>query len=175
MEMGAYTCALVIPGEDQEMDLSYDVAAGAYVARVVRLEVKGVMDPDCSWWNPGETVFPPEYTLQHEQIHFALVEISARRLAQKLRAMEVTADTGTSAARELQQMIESAFQDTIREITESNTRFDQDTSGAYRPQRQARWMVYVEEELKRVPASPERPAREHREPRAQPEWERWGG
>jgi hypothetical protein len=170
-QMGAYTCAVVVPGEDQELDLSYDAPAGAYVARVLRFEVHALMDPDCSWWNPGEPRHPPEYVLQHAQIHFALAEIEARELAQRLKILEVRADTAASAAADLQRKIRSAFQDSATAFMESNTSFDEDTSGGYRPQKQARWLAYVEEELRLLPASPERPAPEYRQRRAQPEWE----
>lgn len=170
-QFGAYTCAVVVPGEDQELDLSYDAVAGAYVARVLRFEVNALMDPDCSWWNPGELRRPPEYVLQHEQIHFALVEISARHLAQRLKVLEVRADTPGSAASALQRKIRVAFQDCATAIMENNTRFDKETSGGYRPQKQARWLAYVEEELRLLPASSEPPAHEDRQPDAQPEWE----
>lgn len=171
MQFGAYTCAVVVPQQDQELDLSYDATAGIYVARVLRFEVNALMDPDCSWWNPGKQRHPPEYVLQHEQIHFALVEISARNLAQRLKTLEVRADTPRSAASGLQRKIRLAFRDCATAIMENNTRFDQQTSGGYTPQKQARWLAYVEEELRLLPADPEPPAHEDRQPSAQPEWE----
>lgn len=169
--MGAYTCGLLIPGENQQLDLSYDAAAESYAARVMHFEVNAVMDPDCSWWNPRETGLPPEYILQHEQIHFALVEISARELARRLRTLEARADSAGSASSALQRKIRSAFEDSVADIVEDNTKFDRDTSGRYEPRKQARWLADVEKRLRLVPASPERRADEGPQPQTQPDWE----
>lgn len=50
------------------------------------------MDPSKSWVNPG---YADQYTLQHEQTHFNLTEICARRLQTELNQMKLKSRKST--------------------------------------------------------------------------------
>jgi len=149
--MGAYTCAAVIPEEKPRLGVVYDAGTRRYVARVERMGVNGLMDPDCSWWNPNPTGLPADYILEHEQIHFALVEIEARKLAAMLDGMDARGGDASAAAQELQRKVQLAIDTATAVIVRRNTDFDRETSGRYQPEAQARWLARAQAELARLP------------------------
>jgi hypothetical protein len=153
--LGAATCSYLVP--DRE---SLRIAATPrkrrggsweYVAKPDRLHFRGAMDRRCSWWNPRQEQLPPDYVLAHEQIHFALTEIHARRLNQrgaelvrKLTFVDRDADGAIAAS-------ERALQDFLRDESEAllarNDRFDADTSLGVRREAQSAWHERVAKEL----------------------------
>jgi len=76
--MGAYTCVHILPVGDPRVKVQPQ-PDGSLVARLGSVQFRAQMDRGCSWWN-DETRLDPRYVLEHEQIHFALAEIQARRL-----------------------------------------------------------------------------------------------
>ena len=55
-----------------------------YVGTISQLKFKTVFVPECSWWNPNLAKNGENYVLQHDQIHFALTELAARKLTSKV-------------------------------------------------------------------------------------------
>jgi hypothetical protein len=157
-DMGAYTCVMLPPRIDREVDVTYDVAAGVYVARVVYAGFFAVMDPNCSWWNPSQSSVPPDYVLQHEQIHFMLAEIEARKVLAKARNMEGRASSRVESSLRLQEQLDLAARNATTAFLKVTNRFDDETSATYEPRAQAGWLAYAEAELKRLPASLDRAA-----------------
>ena len=106
-------------------------------------------DRTCSWWSPNAR--DPEYTLQHEQIHFAIREIEARRLNQsaELLAMElhVTADTEQEVQRRLRERVEQLFDEHNEAALQRSRDLDDDTSATRNDERQREWWLQVEREL----------------------------
>jgi hypothetical protein len=51
-----------------------------YTGIVTHLAFEAVMIPDKSWWSPKIKPEMAGYVLQHEQIHFPLTELAARKL-----------------------------------------------------------------------------------------------
>ena len=81
--VGAATCGHVLTTPDTQLEIVGEgVQGGAmnYRVQVRKLRFLALMDRSCSWWNDGVAAFAPEYVLEHEQIHFALYELGARRL-----------------------------------------------------------------------------------------------
>ncbi|HSR11384.1 MAG TPA: hypothetical protein VLS90_08040 [Thermodesulfobacteriota bacterium] len=68
-----------------------------YVGGIDRLAFEAVMIPGKSWWNPKVEPARAGYVLQHEQIHFAITELGARKLTSDAREwtkkFSVTKDT----------------------------------------------------------------------------------
>jgi len=102
------------------------------------------------------------YVLQHEQIHFALTELAARRL---------TRDTVSPAAellvvqpnpQEVQSELTRQVRDWITAAMTANLKrhaeFDEHTSLFYNPRRQQWWAREVEGELHRTEAAGNRNA-----------------
>jgi hypothetical protein len=107
------------------------------------------MDRDCSWWSPNTR--SSEYTLQHEQIHFAIREIAARRLnasAERL-AMElhVVAATEQEVRLQLRHRVEELFNEHNEAAVHRSREFDDDTSATRDNERQRQWWLQVEREL----------------------------
>ena len=94
------------------------------------------MDRSRSWWNPKPGQAPESYVLQHEQIHFALVEIEAGKMNVEGRSlMQRTFEAESSE--EMQKDIEEAINEIVKEgmdrLLERSLEFDEDTSGRYEP------------------------------------------
>ena len=140
---GAEICTHILPSED-------DGSAVAFAA---------VMNPRCSFWNrtvgplatlgglagasvvPGlPTQQPDWYVLQHEQIHFAIMEVSARRLSQRIAA--IPPERRTQAA------IERAYHQALAEAGDRHARFDAATSGTFDPPKLGAWVRALEKEMR---------------------------
>lgn len=126
-----------------------------YHGRVENLAFAAVMIPEQSWWNPTIGKKRQVYVLQHEQIHFALMELAARKLTQRVKEDPFIASVyGSSALEvrsELQKVIERLLEDSQRLTLKSHTEFDEDTSMRYSPAVQQEWHDEVMAELARLP------------------------
>jgi hypothetical protein len=148
--MGAVTCAHVFTYPDPQyfIEETSEGFHGAYV----NLDFVAMMDRECSWWNPKDGSVPKEYILQHEQIHFALAEVAARKL--DVKAEKVVAElrpkgkTQAEVEKVLVGTVEEMMKEGIEDLLERNRRFDQDTSNTYAPEQQQRWYDEVMAELK---------------------------
>jgi hypothetical protein len=148
-QMSAFSCASVVPKGELQMELRQRSAAGAFVARTAQARFVAKMDRNCSWWNPAPSDEAPSFILQHEQIHFAIAELAARDLTQRVRQLSATGDSAEQAAAALQDAVDGVFRDVVLEMTERNARFDRDTSGRHDPELQQRWYDQVSRELAR--------------------------
>jgi hypothetical protein len=125
-----------------------------YLGRINHLAFEAVMIPDNSWWNPKIKEAKAAYVLQHEQIHFMLTELAARKLtrdaqkwASNLLVVELTPQQVNSEIfRQIKEMINSAMET----IQKRHLEFDNDTSLFYAPSWQAWWLETVEKELKQT-------------------------
>lgn len=126
---------------------------GVFKARLQQLQFKAVMIPAYSWWNPKLPHNKKAYVLQHEQVHFALMEIAARKLNEKLENTSMQTFSGTEREAVQQQLL-SSVQKTIdgskEEILKEHTHFDEDTSLEYNPRAQQDWFDYCQNELQRL-------------------------
>jgi hypothetical protein len=81
-ELGAYTCIALMTTPDTWMNaVSRQTPAGepAFGVTFKALGFRALMNRDCSWWNDKATL-DAAYVVEHEQIHFAISELGARRL-----------------------------------------------------------------------------------------------
>jgi hypothetical protein len=142
---GAEICTVIIPTEDHDQ-------TGAF---------RAVMNPECSFWNstigplatlgglagasvvPGlGTQQPDWYVLQHEQIHFAINEVAARRLSQEIA--EIPPERRTNAA------IKGAYRLAVAQTSQRQAQFDAATSGTFDPPRLGSWVRALEKEMRRL-------------------------
>ena len=148
--MSAFTCASVVPQQRQiEMDLRQEGPGEPFVARARKVAFVARMDRNCSWWNPQQPKEHQAYVLQHEQIHFAIVELAARDLTRRARQIAASGDSPEAAVAAAQREIDAVFHEAIDAMSARNTRFDLDTSGRREPELQQRWFDEVSAELKR--------------------------
>jgi len=125
-----------------------------FFGRIERMGFEAVMLPDRSWWNPKIPANLRGYVLQHEQIHFALTELTARQLtgdsqkwaAEVLVIQPTPQEVRTELARQIRDRINAAMEASLKR----QAQFDEDTSLFFNPRRQQWWSWTVEDELKQT-------------------------
>lgn len=162
--VGAATCGQVRTTPDTQIFVQGVTPPGGetrYFAKVKRLRFQALMDRSCSWWNDKVASFAPAYVLEHEQIHFALYELGARKLNASVDTIKRGMTAQGKSKEEVQAHAQRALNDALTHATEDlldrNRDFDEDTSLGYRPDRQRNWLKKVLEELSetRAFASPQ--------------------
>lgn len=122
-----------------------------WCGHVETLVFQALMIPEKSWWNPTLARDKEAYVLQHEQIHFALMEISARQLNRRSEkeADQLTAcePDSKAVARRLSATIDRWMAESQEETHQRHEAFDQATSRLYAPKVQQWWFDQAMEEL----------------------------
>lgn len=152
--VGAATCChiLAAPGA-QVMTRSVPAQDGtpSYEATPSQLNFHSQMDRRCSWWNPKDLGLPQEYILEHEQIHFAICELEARRLNASLHDVEeplrATAASPAAAGALIQKQIREQLEQRVTLLLSRSRDFDEDTSMGHEPKAQKAWLARVQAEL----------------------------
>ena len=134
-------------------------APGRFAVWYEDLEYLALVERDASWWNPrGRNA--PEQVLGHEQVHFDLTELVARR-ANRRRGWHVAitrfeADDPREAMRGFAARW-SAHMAALRAEWEAlQARYDRETRHGTLPAAQAEWVARVRRELAALPAVPRR-------------------
>lgn len=153
--VGAATCGQVRTTADTTFLINWRQASPTSEKRhwveVKKLGFMALMDRRCSWWNDKAASRAPAYVLQHEQIHFALYELGARKLNALVDSISRDMKAEGSSQQEVQAQAQKALNEALQKATddllERNREFDEDTSLGYRPDRQRAWLRKVTEEL----------------------------
>jgi len=152
--VGAATCAYVLTTPDTNMKVDAVRSPGGetvYRAVPQNLAFIARMDRNCSWWNDAQERVPAEYVLEHEQIHFALFEIEARRMnaeSEEIKAkLHAEAPSIEAAAAIAQRKLEEQIALRLDVVLARNRAFDEDTSMGHEPEKQKRWWDRVQSEL----------------------------
>jgi hypothetical protein len=145
--LGAWTCANVVPEAQPRIVLEPGDEPGTHVARLSTASFRAEMDRSCSWWNPKALGLPRNYILQHEQIHFGLTELAARRLSVEIGDLRVVVRSPQEAGPALQREYDRRVQRMSTELVRENTEFDRRTSGRHDPATQAGWWARVQQDL----------------------------
>jgi hypothetical protein len=153
--VGAATCGQVRTTADTTFSINWrqetPTSAKRHWVEVKKLAFMALMDRRCSWWNEKAASRAPGYVLQHEQVHFALYELGARKLnalvADISRDMKAEGSSQQEVQAHAQKALNEALQKATDELLERNREFDEDTSLGYRPDRQRAWLKKVTEEL----------------------------
>ena len=140
-------------------DSSFRITSGDFNGQnyffgsIRHLAFEAVMLPDRSWWNPKIPANRRDYVLQHEQIHFALTELAARKLTSDTRKWAsdvlVVEPTPQAVLVELARQINDRINAAMKASLKRQAQFDEDTSMAYNQKWQNWWSFTVEEELKK--------------------------
>ena len=148
--LGAATCALITPLESARVEVR-ERPDGVFEARVVGLGFQAKMDRQCSWWNDAQTGQPPEYVLEHEQIHFALFELETRRLNSEADAIAsrlgATGPSQPAVMSSYTEALRRELEVAAKRVIERSLEFDEDTSNSHRPDRQRAWGERVARKL----------------------------
>lgn len=153
--VGAATCGQVRTTSDTTFFIKWrqDTPSSEkqHWVEVKKLSFMALMDRRCSWWNDKAAARAPAYVLEHEQIHFALYELGARKLNASVDAIKRDMTAEGASQQEVEARAQRALNDALVKATEDlldrNRDFDEDTSLGYRPDRQRTWLQRVNEEL----------------------------
>ncbi len=104
-----------------------------------------LFDQSNSWINNNDKTLPKDYVLQHEQIHFSLMELEARRMNHKRKydLIAVSESTQEKAIIKLVEIIKSDMEAIFELADKQNRKFDIQTSGRHLPKTQSRWMKEI--------------------------------
>jgi len=99
------------------------------------VRVRAVFFPERSWVR-GDRV---DTLLAHEQGHFDLAEVYARRLRERLRKEVAAACRSSAPAAALQRI----YDDVLDEAERESARYDADTDHGRRPEAQRQWRLLI--------------------------------
>lgn len=151
--LNARSCITIHPTQNFKVNISraffYDHLT--YVGSFEYISFEASFLPSCSWWNDKVPQKFKAYVLQHEQIHFALAELAARKVT--LQAKEglvhyvAFGNTDREVQMKLREKVKELVQDAINSDLKVHTAFDEDTSGFYVPKIQQSWLSDVKKRL----------------------------
>ena len=113
---------------------------GGWVARPVGIRPYAIMAKDFSAVLPGSR---DDLTLGHEQLHFDIAELMARRITVRLDALRGEGDSERGARSDLEEEIRNVFLEGLRELDELQARYDADAGRTVRKRPQKRWAKNV--------------------------------
>ena len=145
-QVGACTCALVVPGDVPTLRIEGDPHSG-FISKPLRISYHAAMDRSCSWWNDENPALSAAYVLQHEQIHFAIVEQFARDLNSRIQGLIGRGASPAAANASFERQADELLRDGAERLTRRQTEFDMATSGQQQPEIQGRWFDEVEAAL----------------------------
>lgn len=105
----------------------------------LNFEVHSYFYPRLSW---VEESSKKEYLLGHEQLHFDITEIHARILRKKLKEInfeELKSDP--------KNVLDSVYEIVEKERREMQTRYDRETNHSLNKEIEAKWRLFVKEQL----------------------------
>ena len=100
-------------------------------------EVNAYFYPNESWYRPK---LCNENTLAHEQLHFDITEIFARKMRDKLQR--------TSFSDDVKAEVRKIYNDILKELQEYQERYDWETNFSRNREKQAEWNQKIAETLK---------------------------
>ena len=154
-EINAQSCISIRPSRDSKIRIvqSYYQDMLLYLGTIPELTFEAIFIPSCSWWNPGLPGKREAYVLEHEQIHFALTELAARKLTneviEEIKGYLAIGDTYNEAQKDIMGNLKDITQKAIEASMEEHTDFDENTSLFYDPKVQRRWLEKVNTRLAR--------------------------
>jgi hypothetical protein len=156
-ELAATTCVYIKTDSNVSMHIGSIVEPDGderYEGWLGHLRFHALMDRGCSWWSARSR--DAGYTLQHEQIHFAIRELAARRMNEAaedlVTSLHVTGDSEQEVVAQLKARIAELFDEHSAAAVERNRSFDEDTSWGRNDERQEQWSREIERELKETEA-----------------------
>lgn len=147
--IGAQSCIKIGPSRGSKISIiqSYYQDMLFYAGTISQLTFEAIFVPECSWWNPEIAKNREGYVLQHEQIHFALAELTARKLTSEAsyvaKSYLAIGNNYSEIQEEIKGKLESMGREAMEVSLEEHTDFDEDTSLFYDPRVQRRWLEDV--------------------------------
>lgn len=109
---------------------------GEWIAVAVGIRPYAVMAKDFSAVMHGSR---NAYSLAHEQLHFDIAEVAARRLAVELASLEGRSTSSKQAREDLSQRLGKAFEAGVQGLHELQDRYDGETAHSTKKKKQKKW------------------------------------
>jgi hypothetical protein len=119
-----------LTGTDIKFDFSYNSNKG------FQYHISCWFDKNKSWGR-----VKTDYILSHEQGHFDIAEIYARKLCKAFREYHPDAEKA-------QKDVNRIYEKVIRELTETQKRYDHETNFSINKEEQMEWLKKIDDELK---------------------------
>ena len=154
--LSAHTAVSIRPVQNSKSIISSALIYNqqVYCGRIEQLSFEAVMIPGDSWWNPRMKKGREGYVLQHEQIHFALMEIAARQLTDRVArengALTVFDSSYEAVKKKLMDRLNELMTEFRTNVLKEHTAFDEETSMRYTPKDQQRWWKRVTSQLQNL-------------------------
>ena len=151
--INAHSCISIRPAQDSKVRITQGAYGeqAFYVGSIPQVTFEAIFVPGCSWWNPEVPRSRRAYVLQHEQIHFALAELAARKLTREAREEMKDYLAVNDSYREVQEELKTKIRDLAHAAMEASfeehTDFDEDTSLYQNPRAQRWWREEIEARL----------------------------
>ncbi|HHD64223.1 MAG TPA: hypothetical protein ENK96_07675 [Desulfobulbaceae bacterium] len=154
----AHSCIRIRLSKETRVNITYSYndyfSQFFWSGNVQSIGFEAAMIPDCSWWNRNVPLEKRAYVLQHEQVHFALMELAARRLSRRVRkdfsSLFVIDSSRQGAEDQLKEKISAMIQEENKKILHAHTSFDEDCSLYFDPEKQQWWFDKVKNELRKT-------------------------
>lgn len=111
-------------------------------AETVNVNVLSYFQKDLSWMRND---WKNDYTLRHEQGHFDITEIHARKARKRLDGMKISRRTG-------KKKINKICQKLVKQHHKAQEKYDNATSYSIREKNQKEWSAKIAKELKKLDA-----------------------
>lgn len=130
-----------LPAATTASGISYEYSANL-IHHEVQLDFKvtAFFYPEESWYKPDVC---DANILQHEQLHFDISEVFARRMREKLRTTAFTENVKAE--------IREIYKTTLRELSDLQDVYDWETDFSRNKGAQQRWNARIKEALERLP------------------------
>jgi len=147
----AYLCGAI--AGPPNLDVEITRLDGRSSARVLDPAYRAYLNPRCSWLDPKLDARARRYALAHEQVHFALLEIEARRLNRAIAALEIELPSIEMAAPLAQRDVGELLDRARARYLERSRRFDAEASHPSKQRELDRWHAATVAELEALPAA----------------------
>jgi len=132
-----------------------EVTRGRFAVWFEDLQYVALLDREGSWWNPRLQT-NPEWVLRHEQLHFDITELVARRRNREREHDAATtralAHSPGDAMRAFAERWAAHFATVLAEWNALQGRYDRETRHGTLPAVQTQWFARVHRELATLPA-----------------------
>ena len=108
----------------------------SWIGTVEDVLISNSMNPRFSWVISSKATAA---ILRHEQVHFDLNEVYARRLAETLSGVQVSGTTAENTLSQLGEMIQQTADDILDRLSVIQDRYDAETSHGTNASAQAQW------------------------------------
>ena len=126
------------PAATTASGISYKYSANLIHHEVhLDFEVSAFFYPNESWYKPD---ICDDLILSHEQLHFDIAELFARRMRKKL--------TKTSFSDNVKAEIREIYRNTLKELRKFQQRYDTETNFSRNREKQLEWNAMIDKELR---------------------------